>query len=101
MTKLTKMTFQAFKVSVADTLPPHDLPQLLLALWYAAKGDWEKAHELSQSDKSAAGSWVHAYLHRVEGENGNAAYWYQRAGEPICQLSLEDEWEQIAEALTA
>ncbi|MBT3790136.1 MAG: hypothetical protein HN725_22545 [Alphaproteobacteria bacterium] len=95
------MNFQSFKASVADAQPPSDLPAILLALWHAAKGEWEKAHELSQADESAAGSWVHAYLHRVEGDNSNAAYWYRRAGEPVCQLSLEDEWEQIAEALTA
>jgi hypothetical protein len=101
MTTPMTMNFQSFKASVADAQPPSDLPAILLALWHAAKGEWEKAHELSQADESAAGSWVHAYLHRVEGDNSNAAYWYRRAGEPVCQLSLEDEWEQIAEALTA
>ena len=101
MTTPMTMNFQSFKASVADAQPPSYLPAILLALWHAAKGEWEKAHELSQADESAAGSWVHAYLHRVEGDNSNAAYWYRRAGEPVCQLSLEDEWEQIAEALTA
>ena len=101
MTTPMTMNFQSFKASVADAQPPSDLPAILLALWHAAKGEWEKAHELSQADESAAGSWVHAYLHRVEGDNSNAAYWYRRAGEPVCQLSLEDEWEQIATSLTA
>ena len=65
MTTPMTMNFQSFKASVADAQPPSDLPAILLALWHAAKGEWEKAHELSQADESAAGSWVHAYLHRV------------------------------------
>ena len=69
-------------------------------MWYQAKGNWEEAHSLAQSEKSPAGSWVHAFLHRVEGDLGNAAYWYRLADRPVCISSLDDEWEEIVVALT-
>ena len=65
----------------------------------AAAGDWDSAHDAAQADEGGAGDWVHAYLHRKQGDAGNAAYWYRRARRPVCQGSLEEEWEAIARAL--
>lgn len=80
---------------------PAKLSLPLQALWHDAHGDWEKAHEVCQQAKSREGDWVHAYLHRKEGDAGNAGYWYARAGQtmPVEGLSLEAEWAQIVEAL--
>jgi len=90
---------EAFQTSLADDRPPDGLSPALLALWWAARGDWHRAHGVAQSDGSSDGSWVHAYLHRVEGDLGNAGYWYRRAGKPASTAPLEDEWREIAAAL--
>jgi hypothetical protein len=71
----------------------------LAALWHTAKGDWEKAHTLVMDDESKAAAWVHAHLHRVEGDEGNAGYWYRRADKPHAKVSHDEEWKQIADAL--
>ncbi len=71
----------------------------LAALWWAAKGDWDQAHEIVQDEDDADAAWVHAYLHRVEGDLGNAGYWYRRAGKPVATGPLETEWEQMVSAL--
>jgi hypothetical protein len=67
----------------------------LLALWWDSKGDWDKAHEVAQDVASADGAWVHAYLHRKEGELGNAGYWYRRAGKAVAMGDSRLEWEGI------
>lgn len=67
----------------------------LLALWWDGKGDWQKAHEIAQDVPGADGAWVHAYLHRKEGDVGNAAYWYRRAGHPVVEGDLRMEWDSI------
>jgi hypothetical protein len=71
------------------------------ALWHESQGDWTTAHDQVQDDDSADGAWVHAYLHRVEGDQFNAAYWYRRAGRPVPTktLALRDEWAQLVQAL--
>ena len=78
---------------------PEDIPPLLQALLLESAGDWESAHRIAQNDPSENGSWVHAYLHRVEGDLGNASYWYRSAGKRMPDLSLDEEWEYIAMAL--
>ncbi|MEO6569090.1 MAG: hypothetical protein ABIO94_10050 [Opitutaceae bacterium] len=96
------MSFEEFHASVArDSAPPATAGLALRALWYDARGDWERAHGDAQEDKSRDGSWVHAYLHRKEGDRLNADYWYQRAGKaaPRNSVSLDDEWQQIAREL--
>ena len=93
------MTFDAFRESLKDPLPPQGLTLALAGLWWDAKGDWTRAHESAQQDEGRDGSWVHAYLHRKEGDDSNAAYWYGRAGQPACRESLQSEWKQIAESL--
>ncbi|HJT70936.1 MAG TPA: hypothetical protein VJ731_12100 [Terriglobales bacterium] len=93
------MDFEEFSKSLAATQPPRELSLALVGLWWDAKGDWTKAHESAQQDEGPAGSWVHAYLHRKEGDASNAAYWYSRAGKPVSRESFESEWEQIIRAL--
>jgi hypothetical protein len=92
------MTVEGFRNTLSSMTPP-SLPPLLLALWHDAKGDWKKAHTLAQDVDDAAGAWVHAYLHRKEGDVGNAGYWYRRANQPIATDSLESEWDRIARFL--
>jgi len=75
------------------------LSHALRALWWDAKGDWNRAHESAQQDEGPDGSWVHAYLHRKEGDQSNAAYWYSRAGKPVCRESLDAEWLKIVTEL--
>lgn len=93
------MTFEQFQQSLADTQPPATLNLALAGLWWDAKGDWNRAHESAQQDEGPEGSWVHAYLHRKEGDSGNAAYWYRRAGKAVCRQSLDEEWRSMVENL--
>ena len=93
------MDLGKFRASLERPAPPEGLSPLLQALWHAARDEWEAAHRLAQDDNSADGAWVHAYLHRVEGDESNAGYWYRRAGKPHCQSSLASEWTEIATAL--
>jgi len=94
------MNFDAFRKSTSAAAPPEGLDLAGQALWWDAKGDWDKAHTLADKDHGAAGSWVHAYLHRKEGDRGNAGYWYRRAGKTMpAKASLETEWAEIAKAL--
>ena len=95
------MTLQEFRESLLRTAPPDGLHLALMGLWWDAKGDWRKAHESAQQDEGPAGSWVHAYLHRKEGDIGNARYWYGQAQEPEATDSLAAEWERIVELLLA
>ena len=95
------MDLARFRASLSADAPPPGLSLALQALWRDEKGDWDGAHEAAQADGGGAGDWVHAYLHRKEGDAGNAAYWYRRAGRPVCRLSLEEEWAAIADALLA
>ena len=93
------MTPDSFKRTTRDPAPPGELAAALEALWWAAKGDWNRAHVLVQDDPSREAAWVHAYLHRVEGDLGNAGYWYRTAGRPAASGSLEVGWDAIAAAL--
>ena len=91
------MTIDDLKTSAnAAALPP-----LLRALWHDARSEWDAAHQLAQTVDDADGAWVHAYLHRKEGDAGNAEYWYRRANQPIPTESLSEEWQRIAAALLA
>jgi hypothetical protein len=95
------MTFDVFRASLSAKSPPPNLPAPLVALWHDARGDWETAHRVAQDVDDDAGAWVHAYLHRKEGDLGNAAYWYRRANKPRTVVALDAEWEEIARALLA
>ncbi|WFU28637.1 hypothetical protein QA649_21165 [Bradyrhizobium sp. CB1717] len=90
----------AFIASLDDAAPAPELGAPLTGLWWAAKGDWDRAHRIVQDDNSREAAWVHAYLHRVEGDLGNAGYWYRQAGQPVAKDSLEAEWQRIANALS-
>jgi hypothetical protein len=92
------VTIDQFKATLSSTTPPAVAP-LLVALWHDARGDWEQAHRVAQEIDDRNGAWVHAYLHRKEGDLGNAAYWYERAQQPTATDALDAEWERIAAAL--
>ena len=93
------MTISAFKSSLSRAAPVPDILPPLAALWWAAKGDWARAHAIVQDEAGVDAAWVHAYLHRVEGDLGNAGYWYRRAGRPVATGPVEAEWDQIVLAL--
>jgi len=88
------------KTTLSDAAPAAGLAPPLAALWWAAKGDWEAAHKIVQDESSNDAAWVHAYLHRVEGDLSNAGYWYRQAGQPAASDTLEAEWERIVSALS-
>ena len=89
------MTLQEFKTSLSSSTPPQNISEYLKALWFDAKGDWDKAHNIVQDIHSNNGSWIHAYLHRKEGDISNADYWYHRAGKARPSISLQYEWENL------
>ncbi|HRJ84088.1 MAG TPA: hypothetical protein PK753_00320 [Ignavibacteria bacterium] len=95
------MTKVDFINSVKDASPPTGIHPLLLALWYDAKGYWQKAHEAVQDMTSKGAAWIHAYLHRKEGDLINAKYWYMRAEQnmPEMDYDLEKEWNDILDSL--
>ena len=78
---------------------PDDIPLLLQALLLDAAGDWDSAHRIAQNELTREGSWIHAYLHRKEGDLPNASYWYSNAGRIMPRTDLNEEWENIAREL--
>lgn len=93
------MDLDAFKASLDRETPPAGIGQAAAGLWWDAKGDWDKAHECAQAQDDRDGAWLHAYLHRKEGDGENAAYWYRRAGKPVATGALAQEWDALARAL--
>ena len=93
------MTFEDFKSSLEADAPPVPCAPLLRALWFDGRGRWEDAHRVAQDVEGADGAWVHAYLHRKEGDASNARYWYRQAGKPAAAGPLEQEWDDIVQAL--
>lgn len=93
------MNASDFHASLAAPVPPASLSPALEALWWDGKGDWDTAHARLQSGTDADSAWVHAYLHRKEGDLSNAGYWYRRAGRPMADGPLATEWEGIVRAL--
>ena len=101
-TETTRVTaLDLARSATSDAAPPAGLSTTARTLWFAKAGQWDTAHDLCQDINGSAGSWIHAYLHREEGDHANAAYWYARAGKPvpIPAASPEDEWLEIATAL--
>lgn len=90
-------SLEQFKSTLVEIHPPKEWSEPLRALWYAAKGDWESSHDIAQEIHSPMGSWIHAYLHRVEGDKWNAGYWYDRAGKSFPAISLEEELMVLVE----
>ena len=96
------MDIDAFRASLARSEPPPGLGLALQALWWDGKGDWERAHARAQADEAdRRAAWVHAYLHRKEGDPANAGYWYRRAGQPVARGEPDGEWTAIAASLLA
>jgi hypothetical protein len=93
------MTFESFERSLEQGTVPADLSPALEALWHDGRGDWERAHGVAQEIDDESGAWVHGYLHRKEGDIGNARYWYQRARVATASGPLDAEWRAIVEAL--
>jgi hypothetical protein len=96
---MSSISFEAFRATLEDATPPAGVSPALAAMWHEAKGEWDAAHRLAQDEDDAAGAWVHAYLHRVEGDLSNAGYWYRRAGKPASEQPLRDEWTTIVKTL--
>lgn len=95
------MKLAEFRESLGSPKPPERISLELRALWHAARNGWDDAHKLVQNESSAEAAWVHAYLHRVEGDLDNAGYWYRKARKPKSTAPLDDEWGEIASALLA
>ena len=96
---MTTPEFERFRVSLRGAAPPTDLSRALVGLWYDGRGDWEAAHREVQKGGGVDEAWVHAYLHRKEGDLANASYWYRRCDQPQSSESLDEEWCQIATSL--
>jgi len=96
------MTLSEFKNSLLTSHPPKGMSSVLLALWHDAKGDWEASHNVAQDIDTKEGAWIHAYLHRKEGDIWNADYWYRNAGRKRPESTLEEEWNSLVnEFITA
>ena len=95
------MTLSEFNRSLVKAKPPTGLAPALAALWWAGKDQWDKAHAIVMDEGGKDCAWVHAYLHRVEGDLGNARYWYGQAQRPVPTKPLASEWEAIVQALLA
>ncbi|MEO0332265.1 MAG: hypothetical protein AAF223_11370 [Bacteroidota bacterium] len=93
------MNIKEYQASLQDSVAPSHIGTPLQALWYAAKDNWDEAHALVQDENDADSAWVHAYLHRVEGDNFNAHYWYNRANRPMPNEPLTEEWRAIVSTL--
>ena len=91
------MTLTEFKDTLSNTNPDPGLNDYLKALWYDAKNDWETAHSIVQDIETTGAAHIHAYLHRKEGDLGNASYWYHRAHRKLPNNTLHEEWEEIVE----
>ncbi|HLI04919.1 MAG TPA: hypothetical protein VKU93_11655 [Terracidiphilus sp.] len=93
------MTVEEFRATLSQAAPPPELPAPAAALWWDAKGDWSRAHAMVNDLSTPQGMAVHAYLHRKEGADWNADYWYSRAGRRFHRPALEAEWEALIEGL--
>lgn len=95
------VTPASFRKTLTADDPPEFLSDVLRALWYGARGDWDRAHEIVQSEKDVNAAWVHAWLHRIEGDPDNARYWYGQAKRPERTGTTDDELDELlAELLT-
>ncbi len=95
------MNLEEFKQSLTKSAPHEKASKPLQAMWHDAKGNWDEAHAVAQSVNDTTGAWVHAYLHRKEGDASNASYWYSCANRSVPKVTLEEEWDQITSELLA
>lgn len=91
-------TFEEFQSALHLDSPPREWSEAMRSLWFDANGDWESSHNIAQDIQSSMGNWIHAYLHRKEGDKWNAGYWYNRADRPFPDYGLEDEFKVLVEA---
>jgi len=91
------MTGKEFYSTLDQAMPPQGANIFLKALWYEANGNWNEAHDLVQDEEGMAGAWIHAYLHRKEGDLSNAGYWYRKANKKVPNVSLQQEWKDLVE----
>jgi hypothetical protein len=96
---MKKISLDGFKTSLSQAEPPGEFSAQEKALWYACKGNWERAHVIVQDLNDPLSYNIHAYLHRQEGDHSNAGYWYHKAGVKMPDISLEREWEEIVSNL--
>ena len=96
---MKKISLEGFKTSLSQAEPPEEFSAQEKALWYAGKGNWERAHVIVQDLNDPLSYNIHAYLHRQEGDHSNAGYWYHKAGVKMPDISLEREWEEIVSNL--
>ncbi|TVZ14468.1 hypothetical protein [Maribacter sp. MAR_2009_72] len=89
--------YSEFNSTLQLSDPPKDWPDALKAMWYDAQENWEAAHDIAQELHSKLGSWMHAYLHRKEGDRFNSGYWYRLAGRTYPDISLDVELQKIVE----
>jgi hypothetical protein len=92
-------SFKDFEQSLNASAPSPELSIYLQSLWYDGKDDWNKAHIVIQDVEDKTAAWIHAYLHRKEGDDSNADYWYSKAGRKKPTISLKDEWKEIVNTL--
>jgi hypothetical protein len=95
------MTPAGFRASLAEHAPPKGAAAPLVALWWIKKGDWDRAHEIVMRENSQQAAWVHAHLHRIEGDISNAGYWYRQAKKPEASGAIEAEWDAIVDGILA
>ena len=93
------MDYASFRRSLTEQEPSADLSPVLKALWHLGRKEWDRAHAIAQDGRDTDSHWVHAHLHRVEGDLSNAAYWYARAGRRVASGDLEVEWESMVRTL--
>ena len=93
------MDYSEFIISISSNTPPNFDSQLLLAMWYSLKDEWDTSHEIVQDINSTDAAWVHAHLHKIEGDMSNAKYWYDKATKNTLDLSIEGEAEEIIKFL--
>jgi hypothetical protein len=96
-----RMTLEEFQQTLGQKGPPVGMPPLLQALWWEGRGEWARSHEIAQDENGADAAWVHAYLHRKEGDAENAGYWYRQAGRTVSKAQLEHEWREMVTELLA
>lgn len=89
--------YTEFQETLENNSPLPNWPEGLKSLWYEARGDWGASHDIAQDLHTELGSWIHAYLHRKEGDEWNAGYWYRQANRPFSKLSLDEELQEIVE----
>ena len=94
-------TYSEFLDTLKNEHPELDWPEGLKALWYDAKNDWATAHDIAEELNGSLGNWIHAYLHRKEGDEWNAGYWYRQAGKSFPKISLEEEHQEMVDFVLA